>query len=395
MKGASAFSRYIDGLQRRCDAPRRRGAILGMRSACATASALALLCACATAAPVEGDGHGGGLITQPEVLDLVGCSCVDKFIDAQLSATARKPWSSPSPYAGIHRGDRGYAWRSAANGTETPPRLYYFNQERSTNAGLHHQRSNLKTGIIMEGLLLGRAVVLGAIPLDKNHNFNLPIVRNRWSDYVSLDKSTFVLRDRRNGGREVCKGTLASCVADLHADQHAVLRAAAHMRVPYIDTVMAAQNAAEPFLERNATLPGRKPDVNLIRRMPPWRAHQDNYEIAIDWSPSHHIRRTVKEILAELERRSTTGKVAVVHVRRGDKLSKAKYCGDQIAMATSPAHIAKVLGRIGLPPGTTLYIMSNEENWCVVGCGVGWGGRGGARHGAPQWGAAGETREPA
>jgi len=58
-----------------------------------------------------------------------------------------------------------------------------------------------------------------------------------------------------------------------------------------------------------------------------------------------------------------TGEIAIVHVRRGDKITNKKYCPKEMRMATSPDHIAKVLKRVGLTGGSAIYVMTDETDF--------------------------------
>ena len=80
------------------------------------------------------------------------------------------------------------------------------------------------------------------------------------------------------------------------------------------------------------------------------------------------MRNTVQAVVADLRQRSASGKLAVVHVRRGDKIQmksdgRCKFCCHQMIAATSPENIAKVLRRNKVGAGSAVYIMTNEANW--------------------------------
>ena len=123
---------------------------------------------------------GPAPIFQPEVLALANCSCVRRF--------------------------------GHANALE---RLYNFDYRRNAQkSGLNHQYSNLRA-VLGEGLGLGRAVLLGALRLSPRHNFGRPVAANRWSDFVSFERSTFRLVEGPRRGQAVCEGSLATCVADV------------------------------------------------------------------------------------------------------------------------------------------------------------------------------------
>ena len=129
-------------------------------------------------------------IFQAEVLALENCSCVAQFGGGPLS------------------------------------RLYNLDARNAARSGLNHQYSNLKA-VLGEGLGLGRAVLLGPPPLTLNHNFGLPFLYHRWSDFLSFERSTFRVVEQR---RTVCEGSLASCVADVSKAQLSRLLADDHGR---------------------------------------------------------------------------------------------------------------------------------------------------------------------
>ena len=73
-------------------------------------------------------------------------------------------------------------------------------------------------------------------------------------------------------------------------------------------------------------------------------------------------RPALEVVVDRLWALSKTGVAAVVHCRRGDKITNSKYCPAQMDKATSPARIAEVLDQSGIKPGSAIYIMSNELN---------------------------------
>ncbi|KAJ1457185.1 hypothetical protein M885DRAFT_496733 [Pelagophyceae sp. CCMP2097] len=93
----------------------------------------------------------------------------------------------------------------------TAPRFYIFEQKHAIRAGLAHQFSNLEA-LIAEGLSLGRAVLLDAPRLSGRHVNGKPQMHEAWTSFISLERSTFHLKSR---GKDVCKGLLSSCVAEV------------------------------------------------------------------------------------------------------------------------------------------------------------------------------------
>eukprot|EP00633_Aureoumbra_lagunensis_P001393 CAMPEP_0197293222 /NCGR_PEP_ID=MMETSP0890-20130614/27381_1 /TAXON_ID=44058 ORGANISM="Aureoumbra lagunensis, Strain CCMP1510" /NCGR_SAMPLE_ID=MMETSP0890 /ASSEMBLY_ACC=CAM_ASM_000533 /LENGTH=175 /DNA_ID=CAMNT_0042767771 /DNA_START=409 /DNA_END=936 /DNA_ORIENTATION=- len=76
-----------------------------------------------------------------------------------------------------------------------------------------------------------------------------------------------------------------------------------------------------------------------------------------------HIKQAIPPIVKWLHEHSSSGVIAIVHVRRGDKITNKKYCPKEMRIATSSDHIAKVLKHIGLPNGSAIYVMTDETNF--------------------------------
>ena len=264
-------------------------------------------------------------IFQAEVLALENCSCVAQFGGGPLS------------------------------------RLYNLDARNAARSGLNHQYSNLKA-VLGEGLGLGRAVLLGPPPLTLNHNFGLPFLYHRWSDFLSFERSTFRVVEQR---RTVCEGALASCVADVSKAQLARLLADDHGELLYHDgAAPRALNAAPGLLQRR---PGPKKNhvsdsLNLFRKLPDLTDFLARHRLVATFAASDTVLDAVPPVAARLKALSTTGRVAVVHCRRGDKLERAKYCPAQMDRATSPARIAQLLAEFGVEPGSSVYLMSNDRN---------------------------------
>ena len=88
----------------------------------------------------------------------------------------------------------------------------------------------------------------------------------------------------------------------------------------------------------------------------------DHYRLVASFVASDKVLGAVPSVLDRLRALSKTGVAAVVHCRRGDKITNSKYCPAQMDKATSPARIAEVLDQSGIKPGSAIYIMSNEPN---------------------------------
>ena len=265
------------------------------------------------------------LIFQPEVFALENCSCVRRHGGAALS------------------------------------RFYNLDYRNAARSGLNHQTSNLRA-ILAEGLGLGRAVLLGPPSLTQNHNFGRPFLFNRWSDFISFARSSFSIAERH---KTVCEGTLASCVADVSDAQLAQFVDANHERLGYHDgPVDDTQNAVPGLLRRRPAPPvDRVPDrLNLFRRLPNMTRFIGHHRLVANFVASDKVLGAVPPVLNRLRALSKTGVSAVVHCRRGDKITSSKYCPAQMDRATSPARIAEVLDQSGIKPGSAIYIMSNELN---------------------------------
>ncbi|KAH8050600.1 hypothetical protein JL722_11254 [Aureococcus anophagefferens] len=212
-------------------------------------------------------------------------------------------------------------------------RLYNLDARNAARSGLNHQYSNLKA-VLGEGLGLGRAVLLGPPPLTLNHNSGLPFLYHRWSDFLSFERST-------------CRGFWRTTTALL-----------------YHDGAAPTLNAAPGLLQRR---PGPKKNhvsdsLNLFRKLPDLTDFLARHRLVATLAASDTVLDAVPPVAARLKALSTTGRVAVVHCRRGDKLERAKYCPAQMDRATSPERIAALLAEFGVEPGSSVYLMSNDRN---------------------------------
>jgi len=241
-------------------------------------------------------------------------------------------------------------------------RLYMFDggRKRLARSGLSHQISNLRA-IIGEGLSMGRAVLLQGPVLEvKAHNFNHPLNFTRWSDYISLERTRFKVK---KDGAVLCKGFLSSCVAEVSASQNSIFLSGPHDKVTYHSGQVPPELAASPGLLVRGPAPdinGTRDAANLLKRLDGM-----TYQVELDVEFSDEAVRGAQPVIDALKKRSTNGKVAVVHARRGDKImptTALKRCPEQMRKATSPEHIAKVLKEVGAEPGSAVYVMTDEVN---------------------------------
>ena len=260
---------------------------------------------------------------------------------------------------------------------ERQPSYYVFDTSGEIPSGLNHQQSNLKA-IITEGLSLGRSVLLRKPTLTRDHNFHRAFKYNMWSDFVSFNRSTFTLtysdKKMRHSGKKTCTGRLADCVTDVSEAQLAELVRAPHTVVHYRHgAVNSTINAAGGLLVRGPAPYAKLVEENrasethdkvaLVRKLPGFPEVLSQYHLKLDLAAPDHVASAVPPVTQWLQTMSSTGKIAVVHVRRGDKIQSRKYCPKEMRTATSPQHIAKVLERAGVPSGSAVYVMSDETDF--------------------------------
>ena len=231
-------------------------------------------------------------------------------------------------------------------------RFYHFDTKGEIAAGYNHQLSNLRA-VISEGLILGRAVVVTKPSLTRKHNYDRPFLKDRWSDYIAFDESTFQLKKKR---RVVCEGIFSSCVADVKEIPNATTK------VTYQSGLVPEDvNAQDGLLLRT---PSHSEDrVGLARRLTGIRSLLSQYHLTLTLKPPPAILAAVPPVLKRLQAETRTGLIAVVHARRGDKINRDKYCPTEMAKATSADHIATTLHIAGIPPGSSIYLMSNDHNF--------------------------------
>lgn len=272
------------------------------------------------------------ILNEPEVLALSRCPCVREYVSRHKDAALVEA-----------------------------TRLYVIDQKHTAKSGLHHQMSNL-IALLTESFALGRAAVLGPPSLTAKHNFGKPFKYNRWGDWHDFNRSTFELKQ---GTRVVCEGRFASCLAEVSDPQRSRIRDHADLVVEYKDEVTEKQNAHAGILSRGS-INGSK--ANLLRRLPGVIHSTQTFSLNIHWEPARFAREAARDITKDLHRVSKTGKIAIVHARRGDKITmndkdECRYCCHQMVAATSPENIARVLRRNQIAAGSAVYIMTDEANW--------------------------------
>lgn len=218
-------------------------------------------------------------------------------------------------------------------------KLYIFDTASGVPSGLNHQLSNLKA-LLAEGLGLGRPVLLRKPALNEAHNHHRPFHHDRWSSFIDLNRSTFVLQGK-------CRGRIGDCVADVNEAQLAQLAELPRVLVQFNQSVSRVQNSQLGLLIRSD-----HERVSLVRKLP----GVSQYHITLALKPSAAVLAGVPPVLDWLNQAPSK---AVVHVRRGDKITRAKYCPNEMKLATSPQHIARVLGRAHVHNGS-IYVMSDE-----------------------------------
>lgn len=272
------------------------------------------------------------LMYQPEIFALNKCSCV-----SALS-------SEGSPLS----------------------RFYIFDTAGEVASGLQHQLSNLRA-VLGEGLGLGRVILLREPSLSIEHNYLRAFKYRRWSDFLSFEDSSFEMSTRK----QRCSGALSDCVAEVSDEQLRALLTVPHVSISYRNgTVSRALNKKPGLLVRGPILarPGEssrvddRDRVGLVRRLPGLGGFLSSHRLKLVTRAPRSIRDSVAPVVRWLDSNTKTRKTAVVHVRRGDKIRNAKYCPKEMIRATSPEHIANVLGRAGIPAGSAIYVMTDEAD---------------------------------
>ena len=129
-------------------------------------------------------------------------------------------------------------------------------------------------------------------------------------------------------------------------------------------SVSEAQNAVPGLLRRE---PGPRVNhvsdqLNLFRKLPNLTEFLTKHRLITTFTASDKVLDAVPPVVDKLRALSDTGTVAVVHCRRGDKITSDRYCPEQMHKATSPQRIAEVLAAAGVTPGSAFYLMSSDLN---------------------------------
>ena len=137
------------------------------------------------------------------------------------------------------------------------------------------------------------------------------------------------------------------------------------LSVEFKDVLTEKQNVGAGILTRSSANGSM---ANLLRKLPGISPLMKRFSIALNLVPKASIRKAAQSVIADLRRITQTGKIAVVHVRRGDKITvdkkgRCSYCCHTMMKATDPHNIAKVLRRNQIAAGSAVYIMTNEANW--------------------------------
>lgn len=243
-------------------------------------------------------------------------------------------------------------------------RLYIFDTTGEIASGLNHQLSNLRA-VLAEGLGLGRVVLLRKPSLSTEHNFKRPFRYMMWGDFISFNESTFQLT--RGRPRKSCRGRMSDCIADVsEAQLRDLVLAVPHISVTYYNgSVPSGVNLRPGLLVRGpqiAAATGQRDKVSLVRKLPGVSSLVATHRLRLMMVAPRHVLTQVPPVLEWLRQHSLTGRFAVVHARRGDKIRKRKYCPREMQQATSPKNIANVLQRAGVQKGSSLYIMSDEAD---------------------------------
>ena len=143
------------------------------------------------------------------------------------------------------------------------------------------------------------------------------------------------------------------------------LRNHSDLSVEFKDVLTEKQNVGAGILTRSSANGSM---ANLLRKLPGISPLMKRFSIALNLVPKASIRKAAQSVIADLRRITRTGKIAVVHVRRGDKITvdkkgRCSYCCHTMMKATDPHNIAKVLRRNQIAAGSAVYIMTNEANW--------------------------------
>ena len=201
--------------------------------------------------------------------------------------------------------------------------------ERSVEApGINHQLGNLQC-LMREAHALGRLAVLPRLRLTANHNFGH--MRDwRWDDYFDLEASRLLEAD----GAE----RPLPLVRTLPPGIPPAVRVGPGGRVP-------AGLAPGGMVER------RLRATVYVQEVPAGRGPWPAFRMA----PSKRVLALAAPVAEALAARGG-GAFAAVHVRRGDRLV------GPMRWLTGPADVERALTRLGVRPGATVFLLSDERD---------------------------------
>lgn len=212
-----------------------------------------------------------------------------------------------------------------------PPMLdprRHFTLKIGTRAGIMHLKSALAL-LIKEAVILNRTPVAFTPPFLPLHNFGKEIEVG-WDKYLDLKRIGIVKDD-------VSYEIEASSADALgHLDSLAVLE----VRGRHLIT-SAENDTYDVIVKENPT--GLSTESAL--------AHKD-FDFEVAFRPSDAVRLRADDVRRQL------GTYHAMHVRRGDKLTEARY--PNLARDTSPESIHATISRV-LPKGSTIYILTDER----------------------------------
>jgi len=204
----------------------------------------------------------------------------------------------------------------------------YFTLTVSAQAGIVHLKSALGL-LIKEAVLLNRTPVVFTPRFLNLHNFGRDVAAG-WDKYLDLTRVAIV----KDGISWDIEALRSAAIGSL--DELAVLE----VRGRHLIT--AAENETYDLIVKdNASGLGNDSVLD----------HSD-FDFEVTFRPSNAIRRQAEDIRARL------GDYHAMHVRRGDKLTEARY--PNLDRDTRPEAIRATLARV-LPSGSTIYILTDER----------------------------------
>jgi hypothetical protein len=204
----------------------------------------------------------------------------------------------------------------------------YFTLKIATQAGISHLKSAL-TLLIKEAVLLNRTPVVFAPSFLPLHNFGRDVEAG-WDKYLDL---------KRIG---IAKGGMLYEIEALRAEDIGRLDSLAVLEVRGRHLITPPENRRyDLIVKQNSTGLGAESAL----------AHKD-FDFDVELRPSVPVRNAADAVRRQL------GSYHAMHVRRGDKLTEARY--PNLARDTSPAGIHATVSRV-LPKGATIYILTDER----------------------------------